>query len=49
MFKASGTVENPERAAAAMIENLNRGPESIVQHNCPDRAGGISFCEQYGY
>ena len=31
-FKASGTVQEPERAAALMKDNMNKGPESVVQH-----------------
>lgn len=35
-FKASGTIKNSEQAAFVMRENLNKGPESIVQHLCPE-------------
>lgn len=35
-FKASGTVTDPGKAAETMKDNLNRGPESIIQHACPE-------------
>lgn len=31
-FKASGTIQNAEKAAGIMKNNLNKGPESITQH-----------------
>lgn len=35
-FKAFGMIKNPEQAALAMKENLNKGSESIVQYLCPE-------------
>lgn len=36
IFKASGTVRNIERAQSIMMDSLNRGPDSIIQHKCPE-------------
>ena len=35
-FKASGTVHNIEQAQSVMMNSLNRGPDSIIQHKCPE-------------